>query len=192
MEKPPLIGEHSECYDCPMLCQDIDGEDKCFLAFAGPLDDCTRAGIAHKMDEENIELSRQLADAKAEKETILKQATSMMIALRQVSGILWKIYDTLMDEGMQHDSSEIERQGRLLVMEGIDAISGVLKADALEDKQPCGHERRFIVSGDDRDIDPKGKSNRGKTGYCALCELQWVRTNNEALLDKMIISLQEE
>lgn len=113
-----------------------------------------------------------IAEAEAEKKTILKQATSMMIALRQVSGVLWKIYDTLMDEGMQHDRSEIERRGRLLAMEGIDAISGVLKADALEDKQPCGHERRFIVSGDDYDIDPHGQSDRGQTGYCALCALK--------------------
>lgn len=121
-----------------------------------------------------------IAEAEAEKKTILKQATSMMIALRQVSGVLWKIYDTLMDEGMQHDRSEIERRGRLLAMEGIDAISGVLKADALEDKQPCGHERRFVVSTDEG------------TNWCALCELQGVRASNEALLDKMIISLREE
>lgn len=55
----------------------------------------------------------------------------------------------------------------------------------------CGHERRFVVGGDDKDIDPKGKSDRGKSGWCALCELQGVRASNEALLEKMTVSLKE-
>ena len=59
-----MLGERSECMDCPMLFQDTDGEDKCSLGFAGPLDDCTRDGIAHKLNEENRELCRQLAEYK--------------------------------------------------------------------------------------------------------------------------------
>lgn len=42
-------------------------------------------------------------------------------------------------------------------------------------KQPCGHERRFVMAGDDKDIDPHGKSDRGKTGWCALCGLEGLR-----------------
>ena len=36
--------------------------------------------------------------------------------------------------------------------------------------QPCGHEQRFIVSGEDGVIDPEGKG-RSKTNYCVMCQL---------------------
>lgn len=45
------------------------------------------------------------------------------------------------------------------------------------EKQPCGHERRFIISAD------------GGTGACLLCELEGVRAENKRLR-KFILALE--
>lgn len=58
-------------------------------------------------------------------------------------------------------------------------IAGVI--DEMYELQPCGHERRFIVTGKDSDIDPRGESDRGKTSYCALCQLEAIKGWNERL-----------
>lgn len=84
-----------------------------------------------------------------------------------------------------------QRDIRYWVSDLRESMERKYQLDAMYKLQPCGHERRFIVTGDDKDIDPKGKSDRGKSGWCVLCELQGVRTSNEALLDKMTISLKE-
>lgn len=86
---------------------------------------------------------------------------------------------------------ELNRLDGIRVTASQAGLRGLAKWLQMYEKQPCGHERRFIVTGDDRDIDPHGKSDRGKSGWCALCELQGVRASNEALLDKMTISLKE-
>ena len=56
----------SECQECPNLFENKKGEDECCLGFAGPMDDCTHAGIAHAMDDENREHSKELAQLTAQ------------------------------------------------------------------------------------------------------------------------------
>jgi hypothetical protein len=98
---------------------------------------------------------------------LLKQATSMMIALRDIAGTIWRADDILCDVAM-HDRDPLDAisQARQTIMDGLEGYDSLLKPDALEKLMECGHERRFTIH------------QERSPSLCAMCELK--KANKEA------------
>lgn len=99
----------------------------------------------------------------ADYQRLLKQATSMMIALRDIVAVFDRINEILSWENLQGmNRNEAIRQARATTSDGMRAMENVLRGDALERPMDCGHERRFTI-------------HEGRKRLCALCELSRLR-----------------
>jgi hypothetical protein len=89
------IMEPEECQDCPCLFENERGENECCLGFAGPHDDCTRAGIAYEMEEL---YAHQIAELKTQigmMSDALKFYTELMDTDMGDSQDAWVLFDDM-------------------------------------------------------------------------------------------------